>query len=130
MIKFYDLLKSLINGVLLIISFFLVLTVLFLAFSANQGTPMVAWVLAVGGALSAPFVGIAPNLPIGTGVLDTVAIVALVLYLLIGYLVLAVVDSLTNRTLRSHYTTTAHYHDIDQEEEDEEVVDHHGHARH
>lgn len=129
MIRTYGWLRTLISGILLVISFFLILRVLFLFFSANQATPLVAWVLAVGTALNTPFAGIAPNVAVRTGVLDIVSIVSLVLYLLIGYMLLAVVEGLSQRTLETQQRGTVHYHDIDRENENEEEEHYHQHHR-
>lgn len=127
MIKGYDWLRAIINGILLVVSFFLVLRVLFLFFSANQATPLVAWVLAVGASLDSPFAGIAPNLTVRTGVLDIVSIVSLILYLLIGYVLLAVVAGLSEQSLETEHRGAVHYHDIDRDEEEEEEHYHQHH---
>lgn len=129
MIKGYDLARAMINGILLVISFFLVLRMLFLFFSANQATPLVAWVLAVGASLDTPFAGIAPNLSVRTGVLDIVSIISLVLYLLLGYVLLAAVAGLSERAIESEHRGTVHYHDIDRDEEEEEEKHYHQHHR-
>ena len=66
-------------------------------FAANQATPVVRWIFDMSQPLIAPFSGIFPNASIGAFVIETSAIIALLVYSIIGYAVLSLVSSLTGR---------------------------------
>ena len=69
------------------------LRVLFRLVDANPGAAFVDWIYATSGALMAPFRGIFPSEELGRGiVLDVSAIFAIIMYLIIGFLLLALVD--------------------------------------
>lgn len=93
----YYMVKTIVNIVLALISFFLLLRVFFLFFSVNQTTPFVLWVLTVSRILMSPFLGIAPNIGVQTGVLDTVALITLIAYLLVGYIILTLIEGLAEQ---------------------------------
>lgn len=112
-----SLLVGVINIVLSIIAFFLGLRIILRLFSANPATPFVAWVYNISEFFLSPFRGIFPNMGIETGVLDMVAIIALVGYMLLGYLVIEIFRNIA-RPSRERVTTTTHYHDIDDDLED------------
>ncbi len=96
--RIYILARSIVNILISIISFFLVLRIIFLVFGANQGTLVVAWTLSISHFLMTPFAGIAPNVALSIGVLDIVAIISLLFYLLIASLVLMVIHDLSIST--------------------------------
>lgn len=118
-IRFYDLLRSAINIFLGIISFFLLFRILFLLFSANQATPLVAWVLNVSSFFMTPFAGILPDIRVSGGILDMVAVVTLLAYLLLGYLVLSLIQNLVDQEIavrEEEHSASMHYHEIERPE--------------
>lgn len=91
------------------IAFFIGLRIIFNLFAANPNTPFVAWVMRVSQSFVYPFQGIIPNLNLnGGGVIDIVAIVAMIAYLILLSLVIALVDGIANSTLRRHYQEHQH----------------------
>lgn len=94
--------------------FFLILRVILRFFSANPTTPFVEWILSISSFLIRPFAGIVPNVVTQTGVLDVVALISLIVYLIAGYFLLNILEGLTTRTdiVDEEYPTIAHYHDI------------------
>ncbi|MBI3486425.1 YggT family protein [Candidatus Daviesbacteria bacterium] len=76
-----------------VISFFLGLRIILRLFSANPNTPFVEWIVKVSNSLIYPFHNIFRNLQLRNGeTLDIVAIAALVIYLLVIYLIMEVID--------------------------------------
>lgn len=117
----YNLVKNILNILMGIAAFFLVLRIIFLFFSVNPATPFVSWILSIGGSLSSPFAGIAPAISVPAGVLDVVSVIALVVYLVVEYLLLAILRGIAEpQMLREYDTTTRTYHDIDRDREVEE----------
>ncbi len=86
-----------------VLSFFLGLRIVLELFAANPDTPIVAWIYTVSSNLMTPFSGILPNLSLGGPVLDIVAIITLIAYLLVIYLVMSIVGSALG--VRSIYGT-------------------------
>lgn len=77
----------LINIVLGIVEILLVLRLIFEALAARLA-PLVVWLYGVTAPLVAPFVGIFPNWRFGSSVIDAAALVALIVYALVGYFLL------------------------------------------
>lgn len=83
-------LAALVNFFLALVAALLLLRIILRLFSANPDASFVGWVYRTSGELMAPFRGIFPAPTLGEGyVLDLPAIFALVIYVLIGYLILA-----------------------------------------
>ncbi len=95
----YTLLKSLINAVVFLIAFFLLLRVIFLILSANLATPVVFWTIKISDFFVSPFAGIFANIPVQTGVVDVVALIALTVYLFIGFIIQSLLDDLRPKHL-------------------------------
>jgi hypothetical protein len=89
-----SLLVYLLDLVIAVVAFFIGLRIVFRLFNANPATPFVAWINAISEGLIAPFSGILPNLDLGVGVLDIVAIVALIAYMLIAYVVMSIISGI------------------------------------
>lgn len=68
-----------------------------------------------------PFFGIAPEISVTTGALDVAAGIALLAYLLAGYLVMAILRGLAQpQILREEEYGATRYHDVDRDHEAEE----------
>ncbi len=115
-------LLGLINLILGIIALFLGLRIIFSLVGANSSAPFVAWVYLVSEGLITPFRGMFPNFAMGNNMyLDVVAVIALIVYSLVGYIIVALVDSAfkpaiydeEERRRLNHYRQ-AHAHDIDR----------------
>ncbi len=80
----------LVNIIVGIIEGALILRVILELFGANSSSPFVGWLYGVTNAIIAPFVGIFSSLNIGSGmfVIDTVAIVAMIGYAILGWIVI------------------------------------------
>ncbi|MBI2011266.1 YggT family protein [Candidatus Daviesbacteria bacterium] len=104
----------LVNLVLLVVVAFLGARIVLRLFGANPATPLVSWINIISDTLVYPFSGIFPNLSLqGNSILDTVAVVALLAYLLVGYLLMAIIDSLTagrTRVIDEHPDKHRHVH--------------------
>lgn len=89
-----NILVSILNIIVGVVTFFLGLRIVFRLFAANPNTPFVSWVYDVSGALLAPFRGIFPNPTIGqNAVFDIPAFVALVVYAIVAYIAIALIDA-------------------------------------
>lgn len=86
----FGIVRTLVSIVVGVIEFLLSLRFVFKFFVVNTGTPFVAWLYGVTAPLVSPFAGIAPNLKLGGFVVDFATLVALVVYVLIGYLILQI----------------------------------------
>ena len=83
---------SLVNFFTGLVALILGLRIVFRLFNANPDASFVDWIYRMSEPLMAPFRGIFPSVPIDRGiVLDTTAIFALIIYLAIGALLLALV---------------------------------------
>lgn len=83
-------LVALVNLFLALVAALLLLRIVLRLFSANPDASFVGWIYRTSGELMAPFRGIFPSPVLGEGyVLDLPAIFALIVYILIGYLILA-----------------------------------------
>lgn len=96
---------TLTNIVIGIIELLLGLRLILLLLGANPSTPFVAWIYETSGILLSPFQGIFPTPVIeGRYILDVSALVALVVYAFIGYLIITALgyleDLSTSRVTR------------------------------
>ena len=81
-----------------VIAILLALRVLLKFLGANASTPIVNWLYATTDSLIAPFAGIFPNPRLsGFFVIDVAAIIALIIYSLIAYVVLALIADFSAR---------------------------------
>lgn len=80
--------RTLVNIVVGVIEFLLLFRFLFKFFAANPRTPFVAWIFSTTATLVSPFAKILPDLKLGNFVIDFTTLVALIVYVLIGYLIL------------------------------------------
>ncbi len=110
-LRIYELLQRLINLGVAVIAFFLLLRVFFLFFSVNPTTPFVSWIMSVSSFLISPFAQIVPNITTQTGVLDIVAMVTLLIYLVVGYLLLNLIQAVSE-SQEAEYPPVVHYHDV------------------
>lgn len=99
--------SDLINLVLGGIAFFLIARILLRLFNANPATPFVAFINDVSGFLILPFRGIFRQPTIEGTTLDISAIVALVIYAIIAYLVSALISTFA-RPVESIHTDLHH----------------------
>lgn len=78
---------GIINTIVGIIELFLLVRIVLELLGANAAAPIVAWTYAVSGAFMGPFVGAFPGLYLtSNSVLDVVAVVAMIGYALLGWL--------------------------------------------
>lgn len=113
--RIYALSSTVIDLILGLISFFLVLRLFFKFFSTNSLTPFVAWIYSMSDFLISPFANIYPNLSTQTGVLDVVAIVTLVIYLMAGYLLLSIISTLSQpEIMEEEEPQLVHYHEVER----------------
>ncbi len=80
---------SVINGLIGIVEVLLLLRLVLELLGANAASPFVAWAYSISGAFIGPFVGAFPGVYLtATSVLDIVAVVAMVAYALLGWLLI------------------------------------------
>ena len=78
------------------IALMLTLRIILRVLQANSATPIVSWIYSVTSNFIAPFVGIFPDYSLGGGaVVDLSAILAMVIYMLLFFLISSVILSLT-----------------------------------
>ncbi|MFA6184307.1 MAG: YggT family protein [Parcubacteria group bacterium] len=82
--------RTLISVLVSIVELLLSLRFIFKFFAVNTHTPFVAWIYNATTSLVKPFVGILPSLDLGGFVIDFATLIALVVYVLAGYLVLQI----------------------------------------
>jgi uncharacterized protein YggT (Ycf19 family) len=82
--------RTLVNIVFGIIEFLLSLRFIFKFFVVNSGTPFVAWIYGVTAMLVSPFVRILPDFKFGGFVVDFATLVALLVYVFVGYLIIQI----------------------------------------
>lgn len=112
-LRLYELLKTIVNMVLSVITFFLVTRIVLRFFSTNPSTPFVGWVFDISSFLMQPFANIAPNIITQTGVLDIVATVSLLAYLIAGYFLLSLIERLmVPEVIEEDDSAIVHYHDL------------------
>jgi len=80
--------RTLVNVIVGVIEFLLSLRFIFKFFTVNVSTPFVAWIYEVTAILVSPFAKILPDLIIGGFVVGFATLVALIVYVLAGYLIL------------------------------------------
>jgi len=78
-----------INVIFGIIEFLLLVRVVLELLAANASAPFIAWIYQLTGGLMGPFVNAFPNLALGGGsFIDVVAILAMIVYAVIGWIIL------------------------------------------
>ena len=82
--------RTLVNIVFGIIEFLLFLRFIFKFFVVNSSTPFVAWIYNATAALVSPFARILPDFKFGGFVVDFATLVALIVYVFVGYLILQI----------------------------------------
>lgn len=106
-LRIRSLLILFVDVVMAIIAFFLGMRVIFQLFQANPSTPFVAWIYSVSDGLIYPFRGIFPNMQISEiGVLDLVALITLLAYSVVGYLIIGALRAFIHP--REHITHHEH----------------------
>lgn len=86
---------QLINLVMAVITFLIGMRVVMKVLGANPSTPIVWWVMQLSDQVVYPFQGIFTNPALdATRTLDIVALIALLAYAIIAYLVISLIDSL------------------------------------
>jgi uncharacterized protein YggT (Ycf19 family) len=86
----FGIVRTLLNIVIGVIEILLSLRFVFKFFVVNVGTPFVVWIYGVTAGLVSPFAKILPDLKLGGFVVDFVTLVALIVYVLIGYFILKI----------------------------------------
>lgn len=84
----FGIVRTVVNIIVGVIEFLLSLRLIFKFFVVNVSTPFVAWIYGVTASLVSPFARIIPDLKLGGFVIDFSTLVALIVYVLIGYLIL------------------------------------------
>ena len=70
-------------------------------FGASPSAPFIAWIYGVTGSLLGPFAGAFPNLSLGGGyVVDVVAILAMIVYAVIGWIIIQLLSFVFVSTAR------------------------------
>ncbi len=87
-----------------VVSFFIGLRFVLNLVAANPSTPFVAWIYQISSNLIYPFSGIVPNFTFGDGVFDMVALISLLAYAIVFYLIGALLDAVLPVS-RTYYTT-------------------------
>lgn len=94
-----DALATFFDLVMGVITFFLGLRFVFRLFAANPEAPFVSWINGVSGNLMSPFAGIFSNIVlVNGGLIDVVAILSLIFYALLLYLIRVFVSSASRPT--------------------------------
>lgn len=106
------LLVRIINILLAVGVFFLGMRLVLRLVAANEATPFVAWVYSVSEYLVAPFRGIVQNPTVAGGSqLDVVALIAMVAYMILAYLVIALMNAIVRSFInRDRYMSQTHSH--------------------
>jgi len=86
----FGIIRTFVNIVVGVIEFLLSLRFIFKFFAVNSGTPFVAWLYDATASLVSPFARILPDLELGGFVIDFSILVALIIYVLVGYLILQI----------------------------------------
>jgi len=90
----FGIIRTLVNIVIGIIELLLSLRFIFKFFTVNPGTPFVAWLYGATASLVNPFAKILPDYKLGGFMIDFTTLVALIVYILIGYLILRIFSSI------------------------------------
>jgi hypothetical protein len=94
-----NIIDTVLNIWMAVVSFFLGFRIIFELFAANRATPFVSWVYDVSSSLMSPFAGIFPNLNLGGGsYFDIVAVISLIAYAVVNYIILAIIDTVATPT--------------------------------
>ncbi|MFA6973843.1 MAG: YggT family protein [Parcubacteria group bacterium] len=86
----FGIVRTLVNIIVAVIEFLLSLRFAFKFFAVNPSTPFVAWLYGATAPLVNPFARILPDLRLGEFVVDFATLIALIVYVLIGYLILRI----------------------------------------
>ncbi|EKE21781.1 MAG: hypothetical protein ACD_7C00126G0005 [uncultured bacterium] len=89
--------RTLISALVSIVEFLLSLRFVFKFFTVNAHAPFVAWLYDTTAPLVSPFVGIMPNLKLGEFVIDFSTLIALIVYVLVGYFILQMFSHVSPR---------------------------------
>jgi len=84
----FRIIRTIVNIIIGIIELLLALRLVFKFFLANPTAPFVSWLYGATAQLIAPFSRIFPDFKIGNFFVETTTLVALIVYVLIGYLIL------------------------------------------
>jgi uncharacterized protein YggT (Ycf19 family) len=93
--------SRILNLAMTVIGFFIGARIILKFFQANSATPFVSWIYGVSDMFIAPFRGIFPMLDSRVAGIDWSAIVALIMYAILFYVVASLFDALVVR--RSYY---------------------------
>ena len=105
----YTVLAQVMNIIFAFIALFLGGRIIFRLVNANPETPFVQWVYAVSDGFMNPFSGIFPNQTLaGASVLDLSAIIALIIYAVLAYIMTSLLQMIFRPT--HPYITTEHTH--------------------
>lgn len=96
--NFGALLKSFVNVIVGIVTVILGLRFIFRLFAANPDNGLVEWVYNSSAEIMGPFRGIFPTATVEGSVVDFPALFAIFIYMLIGFFVVYIIDSLANST--------------------------------
>lgn len=89
--------SRLIDFITWIVTFLLVARFVMRFFGAATGAPFISWLYMFTGDLMTPFIGIFPNLNLSSGnIVDIPAIVAAIVYAVVGYAFSAFIDSVSD----------------------------------
>ncbi len=93
---------NIINFLLMVANLFLVGRILFELFQANPTTPFVSWVYGISGYFISPFRGLFGSLNLNSGsVLDIPALFAIIIYTIVGYVLVTLINATTNEYLNA-----------------------------
>jgi hypothetical protein len=93
----FRILRTLISIVFGIIELLLSIRLIFKFLVVNAHTPFVVWIYGITARLVAPFAKILPDRKFSGFVVDFATLVALIVYVLIGYLILSIFSYSRNR---------------------------------
>jgi len=97
----FGIIRTFVNIVVGVIELLLSLRFIFKFFAVNSSTPFVAWLYGATASLVSPFARILPDLKLGGFVIDFSILVALIVYVLVGYLILRIFSSAGSRYSRN-----------------------------
>ena len=97
----FGIIRTFVNIVVGVIEFLLSLRFIFKFFAVNSSTPFVAWLYGATASLVSPFARILPDLELGGYVIDFSILVALIVYVFVGYLILQIFSYAGSRYYRN-----------------------------
>jgi uncharacterized protein YggT (Ycf19 family) len=97
----FGIIRTFVNIVIGVIELLLSLRFIFKFFAVNSSTPFVAWLYGATASLVSPFARILPDLKLGGFVIDFSILVALIIYVLVGYLILQIFSYTGSRYSRN-----------------------------